>query len=320
MKRVLIYIISALGAILVLTWISGWLWSYRLEVPEQPANATLKPSSEAPLGSMVLAQVEITIPTRFRIKHTEAIAGKGCVQAGTVKIHRGTWHWSKQVWRIETELRAFRPGQVDPGSLTIEFGNTLKSNDNHTHSVVIPGFVALPISVEKNTELKLADVATPHSKHFSPWWLLLAIPIVILVWWLLRHRQKVTPVLPSWELATQALKRLRIGLEQHEIPLEVGYIKLTDLVREYLEQRFHIPASSRTTPEFLSGMDGLSSPLPVESRPFLREFMTAADQVKFAKLPPNIQTLSDALDKAEQLVERTKLPSENTPQGQGGTS
>ena len=112
-----------------------------------------------------------------------------------------------------------------------------------------------------------------------------------------------------------ALHALRGELRDHRIPLETGFVRLTDLVRSYLETRFEIPASTRTTPEFLAELNSRTSPLPEAQRPFLRDFMTAADQVKFAKAPPSGELLDDALSRAEELVESTRIRPEDEAEG-----
>jgi len=100
--------------------------------------------------------------------------------------------------------------------------------------------------------------------------------------------------------------QLKTGLASGDVRPEQGYIRLTDLVRSYLEERYGIPVSTRTTPEFLADVNGPDSPLPKEERPFLREFLEAADRVKFAALAPDPELLSAALEKAAALVEATR--------------
>ena len=48
-----------------------------------------------------------------------------------------------------------------------------------------------------------------------------------------------------------------------------------------------------------------NNPLPEEQRPFLSDFLCTADQVKFAKAPPDMLLLNQAIDHAEKLVYST---------------
>ena len=232
-------------------------------------------------------------------------------------MRRGAWRWSTQVWHVTAEVRPFRPGAVEPGALTVELDETSKNKGALLDVIVLPGFTAAPVKVEPGTELQLAGAAELGGKlDASGWyWLLLLIPAAAVIWFVWFRRGRAAGELPPWERALQALHSLRSGLASHEIPVEAGFARLTDLVRGYLEQRFEIPASTRTTPEFLADMDRGASPLPKEQRPFLQEFMTAADQVKFAKAPPDDRALNDALAKAEQLVESTRIRPEDEAEG-----
>lgn len=321
MKNFLKYGFITLGVLLLLAglvWGSGYLWSYRLAGPVSvPGAATLAPEGEVALGGTVRAEAEFVLPVRASIEKAVAEAGKGSVLVGTPQVRRGAWRWSTQVWHVTAEVRPFRPGAVEPGAITVELDDASKAGGAQIDAVVLPGFTAAPVKVEPGTELKLAGAAELGGRlDASGWyWLLLLIPAAAVIWFVWFRRGGAAGELPPWERALQALHSLRSGLASHEIPLETGFARLTDLVRGYLEQRFEIPASTRTTPEFLADMDRGASPLPKEQRPFLREFMTAADQVKFAKAPPDDRALNDALAKAEQLVESTRIRPEDEAEG-----
>lgn len=321
MKNFLKYGFITLGALLllaVLVWGSGYLWSYRLTgLAEIPGAATLIPEGEAELGRTVQARTELVLPVRASIEKAVAEAGKGSVLVGAPQVRRGAWRWSTQVWHVTVEVRPFRPGTVEPGALTVELDGTSKARGALLDVIVLPGFTAAPAKVEPGTELKLAGEAEVNGRlDVSGWyWLLLLIPAAAVIWFVWFRRKGTSGELPPWERALLALQSLRSGLASHEIPLETGFARLTDLVRGYLELRFEIPASTRTTPEFLEDMERGTSPLPQEQRPFLREFMTAADQVKFAKAPPDDRALNEALAKAEQLVESTRIRPEDEAEG-----
>jgi hypothetical protein len=113
--------------------------------------------------------------------------------------------------------------------------------------------------------------------------------------------------LPPWTLALSLLEELRDEMRRGRMRGEICVSKLTDIVRNYIEQRFKIHAPSQTTHEFLADLEVGGGELENEHRKFLRDFMTAADLVKFANLPADKALLEDAIDKAEALVESTKV-------------
>lgn len=322
MRRFLCYTGWGAAAAIVLAAVvagSGYLYSFRLTGPvEVPGIAVLDPSEGIALGTAVRSSVEIQLPLCRRVTRVVAEPGDGSTLVGEPAITRGRWMWSRQVWRVSAELRPFRPGTVQPGVLTLEVSPAKSGGEPELFTVTIPDFSAGAVKIAPNAELQLADaVAVTKSPVSHRLWWLLVIPAALLLWFLWRRRRKRAPELPPWERAILALHALRGELRDHRIPLETGFVRLTDLVRNYLETRFEIPASTRTTPEFLADLNSRTSPLPEAQRPFLQEFMTAADQVKFAKAPPSGELLDDALSRAEELVESTRIrPEENAGGGE----
>ena len=153
----------------------------------------------------------------------------------------------------------------------------------------------------------LAGVETPPrdaGKRYFP--LLLLLPAAALAgWWFYRRRRRAeAEALPPWERARAALGELRSGIAAGTLAPVAGIERLTDVVRRYLEERFDFPASRLTTPEFLAHVAG-SPELSASERAFLRDFMTGADLVKFARAPAAREAFDDAADKAELLVDRT---------------
>ena len=82
-------------------------------------------------------------------------------------------------------------------------------------------------------------------------------------------------------------------------------ICLTDIVRNFLEKQFSLRAERQTTSEFLFTLQNDNSPLDVEQRRFLREFLSAADMIKFARLPADDVLFNDAAMRAESLIRNT---------------
>jgi hypothetical protein len=115
-------------------------------------------------------------------------------------------------------------------------------------------------------------------------------------------------------VALSLLHELKDALKNNKVKGQICISRLTDIVRDYLEHRFNIHAPSQTTHEFLTDLDKSDSPLELEHKQFLRDFMTAADMVKFAKLPADQALLENAMNKAEQLVQST-TPDDNGDKG-----
>jgi len=319
MKRILSRILFGLGiAVLagLLIYFSGWLLSFRFggkaEIPE---TATLSLPAEQPtVGASVPGELSFDLPLCRSVTEASVKPGAGSVAAGGARIEPGSWKFLRRSWRVVFDLRALHAGKVEPGTLTLE----LSGENPETVARTVPGFSA---TVPKNVvpgKLELAGaivVAKP-----LPWgWIAAGIALVLIAAgfavWLVRRRRPPEPTLR--ERQEEALRQLRMGLAAGEITPEQGYIKLTDLVRGYLEERYGIPVSTRTTPEFLAEVNGADSPLPRPERPFLREFLEAADKVKFAALTPDTELLDGAIDSAVRLVAATS-PAEADEAKEGG--
>ena len=131
---------------------------------------------------------------------------------------------------------------------------------------------------------------------------------------IVRHHQtlaQTTPELP-WDRARRRLNQLRslIRSAANNQELYNGFAELSDIIREYLEERFSLPATRQTTDEFMATLGNYRLPLSVVQRQNLRDFLNSADLVKFAKAAPDPVLLENAVNKADELVVSTE-PAEN---------
>ena len=128
----------------------------------------------------------------------------------------------------------------------------------------------------------------------------------VLFWWLNRpRRQRQVPPRPPHEEALAALSLL-----QAQRLIEAGkfgeyYVRLSAIVRQYLEQRFQLRAPEMTTEEFLSAAS-TGTRLGTHHRRLLAEFLSQADLVKFARHFPTLSDAEAAYAAARRFVEETR--------------
>lgn len=156
-----------------------------------------------------------------------------------------------------------------------------------------------------------APVAFPVS--YIPILVLLAVLIVSAVaYFIYRGRKlKKTKPLPvealktAWEKACERLEALAKSglLEQGEF--STYYLRLSDIVRQYMEDRFRIRAPEMTTEEFLAHLKG-SPALSAQQGGVLAEFLSSCDMVKFAKYLPRVEEARKNAQLARRLVDETK--------------
>lgn len=142
-----------------------------------------------------------------------------------------------------------------------------------------------------------------------PWyyWALLVLSLLILAWgvrrWMNRPPAKAALPLPE-PPHLLARRRLLMAADLMHTP-EPFAVEVSDVIRSYLEARFHYRAPDRTTEEFLQELKA-SQNLSSDQKLCLADFLSRCDLVKFAGFEPDLPELKSLLRAAEQLVEETQ--------------
>ena len=127
-------------------------------------------------------------------------------------------------------------------------------------------------------------------------WILLGLAAVLLIlagMWYYRKRKKKEPVfhlkpkvlLPAHELAFQELEKLRLKKLWQSGRVKEYHSELTDIIRRYIENRFHVPAMEQTSAEIMESLHDRPD-CPREVLEKLSGTLVLADMVKFAKAQP----------------------------------
>jgi len=124
----------------------------------------------------------------------------------------------------------------------------------------------------------------------------------------LRRRLRRNFALPPDAWALRELARIQLPDESTEKGVEYFYTRLSDVLRRYLELRYHFPAPEQTTAEFLEVMRR-SPQLQPEKQAVLRDFLVGCDLVKFARAQPSKEDCRKAAEMARAFVEQTADPS-----------
>ncbi|MES2627551.1 MAG: hypothetical protein V4616_01160 [Bacteroidota bacterium] len=184
------------------------------------------------------------------------------------------------------------------------------------------------ITFEVDTTKAIKDIKGVVDVPFGIWdWILenrvvilvgVAILVVIYVLiYLLRKRRKQQLTEPEAvidtrtidEIALDQLEKIRIEQRWNRVVPKVYYSELTDILRSYIEKRFKVLALEQTTAELLKSLR--FSECPADERARLKEILSTADLVKFARQQPDEQTALMSIDMAIRFVQHTrtsKLP------------
>jgi hypothetical protein len=110
-------------------------------------------------------------------------------------------------------------------------------------------------------------------------------------------------------IALEALAALRREELARAGRVKEHYIRLTDIVRPYLERRFGVPALDLTTSEILAAIAGTGGDTRAlgegTAKAELMRLLEEADLVKFARLEPPAPLAEGAIDRAADFVRET---------------
>jgi hypothetical protein len=152
-----------------------------------------------------------------------------------------------------------------------------------------------------DTASKIFDIIKPYRAPVTAGeilpWLLLLIATAVIVWYIIRLVRKmrmkkggeaieyVNPD-PAHIIALRELEKLKEEQLWQKGEVKLYYTRLSEIVRQYLENRFRIQSLELTTPETLSLLQKTGFRDDELFRK-LRTILTGADLVKFAKYNPD---------------------------------
>jgi hypothetical protein len=120
--------------------------------------------------------------------------------------------------------------------------------------------------------------------------------------WRWRRRRRTHVLLP-YELALQRLEEIRALMRPAQA--REFSIAISDVIRSYIEQRFHVTATRQTTEEFLRDLlQGANAPL-AQHQALLGEFLHQCDFVKFAALSLTLDNMEALRQSARTFVLET---------------
>ncbi|MDP8230323.1 MAG: hypothetical protein P9L93_04380 [Candidatus Gorgyraea atricola] len=133
--------------------------------------------------------------------------------------------------------------------------------------------------------------------------LLLAIAVFLFIYFKKRKKAvelPASPPRPPEDIAMEALKAL---LEMKLIEqglIKEYYIRLSDIIRNYIEARFNVFALDRTTWELYQEMR--VKKIERKRTDQIRDFLEDCDLVKFAKYIPNKKEIEEVYTSAKEII------------------
>ena len=210
---------------------------------------------------------------------------------------------------------------IPPFDFVTSQGDTLQTN-----SLALKVFVPFDnVEIDPQKFCAMKDVEDPEFVFLDYIWYFI-IPLLIIAlavaawlgWRYYKRHKKDVPIampkakpLPPHVVAMQALDTLAEKKLWQSGKNKQFHTELTDILRRYIEDRFNVPAMEKTTDEILDELYELAQSQKA-SLVNLKQVLTMADLVKFAKYEPYADENQLSFMNSKMFVEQTKVEETTT--------
>jgi len=279
---------------------------------QEPRITTRIDTTELTVGDRVVYSVVVEHPTGSQVVWPDSLS-LAPFEILDARVSPAVASGDGLTTSVDLVLTAFELGELEIPSFSVEVVETdgsVTTLDTNPYGLRVNS-----IGLDEGGEIR--DVKGPLAIPFGTGRALLAILATILLpllaYAIYRRfaRRDVPdsdgairiPSRPAHETALEALERLERSplLERGEI--KEFHIRVSDILRLYVEERFQVPALELTTRDILTGMKAAGVEDGVQQG--LRTFLEPCDLVKFAKAKPGPETSMDTLRLGRTLVEDT---------------
>jgi hypothetical protein len=195
--------------------------------------------------------------------------------------------------------------------------DTLKSNSLMLEVHTLPKLDSLMNALKGPIDIKTPYEAPITFKEIAPWIFgtLLAAGLIFLILYALRKRRDNKPFFlippkpkePAHIIALRELDRIKEEKIWQQGKTKHYYSLLTNVLREYIENRFDIPALEQTSEETIAAFRFRGSIMDEKSFDNLKRILANADLVKFAKYEPLPDENNMALVDSYFFINQTKI-------------
>jgi hypothetical protein len=214
-------------------------------------------------------------------------------------------------------FKQYRITGFDSGAFYIPSQQLLINNRRMMTDSLLVEVATVTVDTIKNplNPIKPLEAEPYVFDDFEPyikWGLIILLSILALFfgiqYW--RNRDKDSepePQIPPYEEAKNRLEALDLSVYVAEGRFKDYYSELTDILRTYVEDEYHLPAKESTTDELLDFLKDFNelkrASLSPELLAKLKALLQDADLVKFAKMTPDQNALSSDKALTEYLID-----------------
>jgi hypothetical protein len=211
-------------------------------------------------------------------------------------------------------------------SIAIEFVDNRENSEKKGESAWIESD---PIEVKITSELgdqvpslsNLEPMVSPIAiRDLTGWWWLVGVLLIATVGaaYFLRSRTKVRAANVYQPTPEEIAHSQLASLLAEDLPsqgmFKDFYLRLTGIVRHYIEGITSLRAPEQTTEEFLREM-GQKEVFSREQSKGLKEFLEAADMVKYAAQRPDASQVESSIHRAKEFIDMKPLAADTSAAG-----
>lgn len=210
-------------------------------------------------------------------------------------------------------ITSFDSGSYDLGPYTVVYSGEKNDEFNviRTHPVNVT-FTTVAV----DTSQAIKDIKPPINpgwslSEFYPYIIILFLLIAIIIFYYYSKRKKTDkspwiidkPKIPAHTEAFEALNKLKAEQLWQNGKVKEYHIRITEILRKYIERRYEISALEMITDDILKEFSSVNSDSQLYQK--LRDVLTLGDLAKFAKFNPLPKENENSFDYTYDFVKET---------------
>lgn len=261
------------------------------------------------IGEKIFYKIEVNLKTSEKARFPgfkDDLGGFEVLDYGrTPRRKVGRTHYMESVWY---QLVTYTVGDYIIPSLNVRIG---RSGGNYDDIKTKKVFIQVKSVITGKEELK--DIKSVLDVSWNIFLMLAVILIVLMIggglYWYFRQKRnpvkEIAAVILPHEKALQELGRIEVEDLIAKGEIKEYYYQVSNVLRNYLEERFSLNAYHQTTQEFI--IDIISSDL-IEGRfiEILKDYLQHCDLVKYAELKPLENVSKELICTTRKFIEETK--------------
>lgn len=299
------------------------------EYPRGPVVFTIKVSkSEITIADSLQLVIDVQAQEDYEVKLPEF--GEKLEQFGIVDYHapppRLTDSGKVELRKIY-ELEPFLSGDYTIPAMKVLFWEKGKEEEkNHEVESEPLTITVKSLLPEKAADLTIKEIRPPLDLPAPPWGLIFGVGgagvlgggcLLGYFYWRRRQRaNKAESYRPAHEIAYDELAALLAEDLVEKGGIKEFHLRLSRILRHYIENRFGLRAPERTTEEFLEDLRTTDTLIP-NHKNLLKEFLRHCDMVKFAEHQPTTEEIQNTFDACKRFIVETESQEISNPPDRG---